>query len=111
MGGASSVEKDVGEVKLKTDVIISIEIDDLGRLCIYPEREEFASIYRTATEVHWDGKGCFLYSTKPREWSYFDWYKHITSVVKEECNCELLLNGNTRFINLPENLLNQILLK
>ncbi len=111
MGGASSVEEDAGAVELKTDVIISIEIDDLGRLRIYPEKEEFALIYTTATEVHWDGKGRFLYSPKPREWSYFDWYKQITSVVKEVCNCELLLNSNTRFDNLPENLLNQILLK
>ncbi|WP_295796019.1 hypothetical protein [Mucilaginibacter sp.] len=88
-----------------------IEIDDLGRLCICPEKEEFTLIFRTATEVHWDGKGRFLYSPKPQEWSYFEWYKHITSVVMEEFNCELLLNSNTRFDNLPENLLNQILLK
>ena len=49
MGCASGVEEDVGGVKLKSDFIASVEIDDLGRLCIYPEKEEFALIYRSAT--------------------------------------------------------------
>ncbi|WP_370362874.1 hypothetical protein [Mucilaginibacter flavidus] len=72
MGGASCVEEDAGGAKLNSDFVISIEIDDLGRLCIYTEKEEFRLIFRTATEIHWDTKGRFIYSPRSREWSYFD---------------------------------------
>lgn len=65
-------------------------------------------IYRSATEVHWDIKGNFLYSPKPREWSYFDWYKHIVSTILTEYNCHLQVTIRTLWINIPENLKNEI---
>tara|TARA_R110002033_G_scaffold68520_1_gene119736 strand:+ start:376 stop:534 length:159 start_codon:yes stop_codon:yes gene_type:complete len=49
------------------DKILEIGIDDKERLFIKPEKERFTLIYRTATDVHWDNKGLFLYSPKPRE--------------------------------------------
>ena len=94
---------------MKTDNIKEIKIDISGRLCIYPEQEEFTHIWRSATEVHWDIKNSFLYSPKPREWSYFDWYKHIISVAKE-CGWELFLTEDTIWINIPHSLKQQILL-
>ena len=92
-----------------TDNIFEIGIDALERLFIKPEKEKFALIYRTATEVHWDSKNNFLYSPKPREWSYFDWYKQITGVVENECSCTLLLNDKTQWTNIPDNLKKQII--
>lgn len=38
---------------ITTDRILSIEIDEKGRLHIKPEKSKFTLIYRTATEVHW----------------------------------------------------------
>ncbi|HEY2580759.1 MAG TPA: hypothetical protein VGI43_03080 [Mucilaginibacter sp.] len=96
---------------MKTDNIKEISIDDLGRLCIYPENEKFTLIYRTATEVHWDNNGQFLYSPRPREWSYFDWFKHIIKVAKEECYCELILTNETILNNIPSVLEKQIVMK
>ena len=61
-------------------------------------------IYREAAEVHWDNNKLFLYSPKPREWSYFDWYKHILKVA----NCNLLLTKNTVWTNIPLALKDQI---
>ena len=94
---------------MKTDNIKEVKIDDSGRLCIFPEKEKFSLIYRTATEVHWDNQDMFLYSAKPREWSYFDWYKHIMGVVKNECDCDLLLTKDTLLTNIPEPLKEEIL--
>ncbi|WP_426667222.1 hypothetical protein ACPPVU_14450 [Mucilaginibacter sp. McL0603] len=94
---------------MKNDGIKEVAIDDSGRLCIFPETEKFTYIYRTATEVHWDNKDMFLYSPKPREWSYLDWYKHIINVVKNECYCNLSLTKNTLFTNIPEILKKEIL--
>ena len=93
---------------MKKDNILEIGIDDKERLLIKPEKERFTIIYRTATEVHWDNNGFFLYSPKPRDWTYFDWYKHITNVTEIECNCKLILTDKTRWINIPNELKEQI---
>ena len=71
---------------MRTDNIIEVGIDRLERLYIKPKEERFTLIYRTATEVHWDNKDYFLYSPKPKDWSYLDWYKHIIKVIETECD-------------------------
>lgn len=90
------------------DIITEIGIDKFDRLFIIPEKEKFTLIYRTATEVHWDEKGNFLYSPKPKDWTYFDWYKQIVGVVETECNCKLLLTDKTQWSNIPAELKQQI---
>ena len=59
---------------MEIDNIIEIGIDNSERLYIKPENEKFTQIYRTATEVHWDNDGCYLYSPKPKDWTYLQWY-------------------------------------
>lgn len=80
---------------MRTDNIIEIGIDNSERLYIKPKEEKFTLIYRTATEVHWDNKDYYLYSPKPKDWNYFDWYNHIMKVVETECNCKLNLTEET----------------
>ena len=84
---------------METDNIIEIGIDNLERLYIKPEKVKFTLIYRTATEVHWDNDYHFLYSPKPKDWSYLDWYKHIINVA-EDCNCKLIITENTKWKNI-----------
>jgi len=93
---------------MRTDKIIKIEIDESGRLLITPDTERFTMIYRSAAEVHWDNKMNALYSPKPREWSYLDWYKHIVSLIVTDCNCRLLITESTEWINVPDDLKNEI---
>jgi hypothetical protein len=94
---------------MRTDVITEVKIDENGRLCIKPGNEKFTLIWRSATEVHWDDKKLLLYSPKPREWSYLDWFNHITGVIMDNCNCKLLLAEGTLWINVPDELKEQIL--
>jgi len=94
---------------MKTDNIKEVKIDEAGRLCIFPEKEEFALIYRSATEVHWDSKNSCLYSPKPREWSYFDWYTQIISVIKTEYGYSLLITDKTLWANISIGLKQKIL--
>ncbi|POY35243.1 hypothetical protein C3K47_15780 [Solitalea longa] len=91
------------------DKILEIGIDDKERLFIKPEKERFTLIYRTATEVHWDNNGLFLYSPKPQGWSYFDWFRHITGVTETECNYKLLLTNKTLWTNISDELKQQII--
>lgn len=93
---------------MRTDKIVKIEIDESGRLLITPDTERFTMIYRSAAEVHWDNKMNSLYSPKPREWSHLDWYKHIVSLIVTDCNCRLLITELTEWINVPEDLKNEI---
>ena len=94
---------------MKTDRIKEIRIDDAGKLCITPIQEQFTLIWRSATEVHWDEKKKLIFSPKPREWSYFDWYKHIVNTIKTEYNCELILTDDTVWIDVPQFLKQQII--
>jgi hypothetical protein len=93
---------------VKTDEIKQIKIDESGRFCIWPAKEKFEFIWRSATEVHWDTEGMFLYSPKPREWSYLNWFSQIIGAVKSEYGIKLLLSNKTLWINIPEDLKNQI---
>lgn len=91
------------------DEIIEIRIDAAERLYLKPAKEDFKYIWRSAAEVHWDEKGGFLYSPKPREWSYFEWYAHIESVVGDEYGCRLQLAKEVKWSNIPENLKAEII--
>jgi len=94
---------------MKIDKILEIGIDSQERLYIKPKSARFDLIYRTATEVHWDASGLFLFSPKPREWAYLDWYKHIADVVNNECGYRLILCDETTWANIPEKLKRQII--
>jgi hypothetical protein len=110
MGGASSVEANVGSFAImRYDNINEITIDDKGRLRIYPEKERFNGIYRLTKEVSWNNEESFLYSQKPIEWSYLDWYNHICTVLKEDSNCELKITEATIWNNIPVSLKEEIL--
>ena len=67
---------------MTTENIIEIGIDDKERIYIRPETNTFEFIYRAAAEVGWDEKEIFLYSPKPGEWTYFDWYRQIIMATK-----------------------------
>jgi hypothetical protein len=89
---------------LSQDNIVEISIDQNGRLRIKPMTEKFTLIYRSATEVHWDDNENFLYSPKPREWTYLDWYKHIVSTILTEHNCKLTITTETKWTSIPKDL-------
>ncbi|MBK7442903.1 MAG: hypothetical protein WBP43_05735 [Chitinophagales bacterium] len=91
------------------DKILEIGIDNKGRLYLKPEKQRFTLIYRTATEIHWEDNGNFLYSPKPREWTYFDWFRQIVRVTETEFNCKLILTNETVWVNTAEELKLQII--
>lgn len=88
---------------MEEDEIIEIGIDKKERLYLKPQSKKFPYIYREAAEVNWEPTGNFLYSPKPREWSYLDWYKHMVDVAALQ-SCELFITNNTRWINIPKDL-------
>ena len=88
---------------MKNDNILEIGIDEKERLFIKPEKEKFTLIYRTGSGVHWDNSGKFLYSPKPNEWTYLQWFTWIVKII-EDCNCRLLLTDKTVWTNINEEL-------
>jgi len=97
------------EYKMTKDNILEIRIDERGRLCIKPKIEKFTFVYRFAAEVHWDNDGKFLFSPKPREWSYLDWYKHIVSLIETEYHSHLQITSDTDWVSIPVELKMEIL--
>nr|WP_315422389.1 hypothetical protein [uncultured Pedobacter sp.] len=94
---------------MKTDQISEIGLDAQDRLYIKPSTVRFDLIYRTATEIHWDANGLFLFSPKPREWTYLHWYIHIIEVVDKESGYKLLLSDETIWTNIPKELKQEII--
>ncbi|MBU2974593.1 hypothetical protein [Zobellia sp. B3R18] len=86
------------------DKILLIEIDDKGKLNIKPCSTTYPMIYRSATEVHWDKNKKTLYSPKPTDWNYLEWYLHIIGVVKSECSIMLELTDKTEWVNIGDEL-------
>ncbi len=93
---------------MNKEKIIKVEIDNSGKLHLKPELTKFTLIYRTATEIHWDIEKQTLYSPKPREWSYLDWFKNILTIVKNEFSCCLYLTEGTEWVNIPNDLKKEI---
>lgn len=92
---------------MKEDKIIEIGIDDKERLYIKPFSNNYSMIYREGVEVNWDSECQFLYSPKPREWSYFDWYCHIIDTAESDSN-SLMISSETQWSNIPEELRSEI---
>ena len=88
---------------MQQDQIKEIGIDDKGRLYVKPRLKKFTYIYREAMEVHWDEDGKYLFSPKPREWSYLDWFKQIISAAKEQ-SCSLIITEDTIWVNIQNSL-------
>ena len=93
---------------LPIDNISEVGIDDKQRLYVRPEKQTFEYIYRAAAEVGWDNKENFLFSPKPREWTYFEWYRQIIMATKGEYGCQLVLKDKTQWTNIPNELKDQI---
>ena len=91
------------------DKIIEIGIDDKERLFVKPHTERFEFIYRDASGVHWDKTGNFLYTDKPREWTYFDCFRQILLATKGEYGCELKVTSETKWPNISNELKKQII--
>ena len=96
------------EKTVKSDNIIEIGIDSSGRLYIIPEYEDFSMIWRSATEVHWDIEKRYLYSPKPREWSYYQWFCQIIMAVKDEYGSDLVVTSTTKWNRISEQLRSEI---
>ena len=58
-------------------------------------------------EVHWEPNERFLYSPKPREWTYFDWFRQIINAAAEQ-SCVLHITPETSWNRIDTDLRSQI---
>lgn len=65
-------------------------------------------IWLEAMEVHWDDQKGWLYSPRPREWSYADWYRQILAAAREQ-GCDLRITSDTAWSGVPEAVREEIL--
>lgn len=81
---------------MTTDHIDEIRIDESGKLMVKPRQEDFRYIYRAAMEVNRNNDWKYLYSPKPKEWSYCRPFKQIHAAVKDEYGVILKISNETR---------------
>lgn len=93
---------------MKKDKILYIKINKEGQMHIKPESSEFHMIYRSASGVHWNNDSKTLYTAKPKDWSYFDWYKHIMAIAQGDNYCKLEITAETEWINISNDLKKEI---
>ena len=96
---------------MNKEKIIVVGIDVQGRIFVKPESKSFPYIYRAAMEVNWDEDKKVLFSPQPREWSYQNWFEQIINAVKNECNTILIVDENTHWENVNQNIKEDILQK
>lgn len=92
---------------MKTDSIAEVGIDHLNQLYVRPSTATFPYIYREAIEVHWDPNGQFLYSPKPREWTYLRWFQQVIRAAELQ-DYDLRLTLSTTWRNVPPELIADI---
>jgi hypothetical protein len=88
---------------MRTDEIKGIGIDEDGVLWVKPATTTFPYIYREAMDVRWDEQRQCLYSHKPRDWSYVDWFIRIREAAKEQ-GVALVFGSITCWSNIDGNL-------
>jgi hypothetical protein len=84
---------------MTTDAIAEVGIDEHERLFVRPSTATFPLIYREAVEIHWEPTRRYLYSPKPREWSYLQWFQHIIDTASI-----LYVTSSTIWTNIPDDL-------
>jgi hypothetical protein len=88
--------------------ITEVGIDHDGRLYVRPAGQSFPYIYRAAKEVGWDPARGVLFTPKPREWSYRDWFRQIVAAISDEYRVRLRVSPAAVWSNVPDELRKQI---
>ena len=89
---------------MSEDPIAEVGIDADERLYVRPSTSSFDHIYRAGMQVNWEPTGRRLFSPKPREWTYADWFAQIVEAVSGEYGTTLQLTSYTEWTNVPASL-------
>ena len=94
-------------LQMDRETITKIEVNDAKELLLSLDGngdEIYQFVYRAAAGVYWDQENHGFKSTPmKKDWSCFQWYNQIVSVVKSELGVELILSKNISCENLSEN--------
>jgi hypothetical protein len=88
---------------MEQDTIAEVGIDEHKRLC-QTLKLTFPFVWRAAMEVYWDDERGRLFSPKPREWTYVNWFTQIVWAVADEYETWLQLTCETTRSNVSDHL-------
>ena len=98
---------------MKTEKISLIEIMPDNQLLlklVSRGDESYQYIYREAAAVYWDKeKNGFKSSEAPKNWTYFQWFLHMKSLISSSMQIEIVIDDSTNWKNISEDLKAQIL--
>jgi hypothetical protein len=96
---------------MDNDAIAEIGIDDKGQLYVAPQTKTFPYIYREAMEVYWNDAGRYLFAPPPPRAQLAQpiwWFHQIIAAAKEQA-CELRIEPETKWHNIPQQLREEII--
>ena len=88
--------------------ILEVGIDPAGSLYVRPDSATFPMIYRAAMQIGWDESNARLFSPKPIELAYVQWFNQIVAAVFDEYGVKLCLATNTVWTDVPDPLRDEI---
>jgi len=83
---------------MRDEAITEVRIDGDGRLYVRPTSSSFEQIYRTASGVHWNDEGGYLFAPIPREWTQGKWFERIVAEVADEYRIRLRITSATMWV-------------
>ena len=92
-------------------IIKAVKINKNNALQIFPEltkESDYIHIYRDASGVCWDIQQKCLNAREPERWNHWNIYKQIQYAVKSEYGDSLIINSDTVFDNIPNELKKKI---
>lgn len=93
---------------MTTILLAKVEIDDKGKMRLYPVQKVYDYIYRAAAGVDWDKEGRFLHAREPGEWTYPVYFKQIVSAVASEYGDVLKTGPDTEWLRVPDDIRQEI---
>ena len=96
---------------MKSIEVMEIKISEAGELLVKPAVNPdkiCRFVYRAAMEVDWDEESQSFICPKPREWTYFDWYKQVVAATVSELGILLKVTSGTVWTNVPREFQEQI---
>ena len=90
--------------------IKEISVDKKRMLFVKTYGENFNMIYRSAMGVHWDDKNKSLYFINPIDQNnIINAFKQIVIAVNEEYGKNLIIDKSTKFININDNVITELI--
>jgi hypothetical protein len=94
---------------MRDELITEVTLDKTGRLLLKPAETLFDDLHMAgAWGFRWDAPTQSLAIPPPREWSYRDWFEHVSKIIGSQYGVQLKLGPQTQWKAVPSSVRDEI---